>query len=80
MACRIILPTPRDLKDPDGWRLSNFRKMRHPAVLERWVDSISGVRRHGWVRVFCFDMVGDVRGSIDPIFSGVGSETCDIVR
>ena len=34
---------PRDLKEPDGWRSSSLRKMRHLAERERTVDSTSGV-------------------------------------
>ncbi len=41
------LPTPRDLKEPDGWRFSSLRKMRQPAALERAEDSMRGVEIHG---------------------------------
>lgn len=38
---------PRDLKEPEGWRFSSLRKMRHPAALDRAADSINGVETHG---------------------------------
>lgn len=57
-----------DLKDPDGWRSSSFRKILlhaisvwidskvgcsyHPATLDSAADSISGVSIHG----FCIVM------------------------
>lgn len=47
MALRMKLPTPRDLKEEEGWRFSSLRKMRQPAARERTADSWRGVLRQG---------------------------------
>lgn len=43
------LPTPRDLNEPDGWRRSSLRKIRHPASLDSLADSINGVSIQGFL-------------------------------
>lgn len=57
------LPMPRDLKEPDGWRFSSFRKMRQEAALERAEDSMSGVVIQGLGRGS--DAILDAERSID---------------
>src|SRR2546423_2760281 len=42
-----MFPTPRILKDPDGWSRSSFARTWRPAAAEREVDGIQGVLIHG---------------------------------
>jgi hypothetical protein len=42
-----MLPTPRILNDPDGWRSSSFAKTWHLAAVESDSDATHGVLIHG---------------------------------
>lgn len=37
----------RDLKEPEGWTFSSFRKILHPAARDRGGEKMSGVSTHG---------------------------------
>ena len=45
--CHIKFPTPRILKEPEGWRRSSFAKTWQPAAAERDSDAMHGVLIQG---------------------------------
>lgn len=42
-----MLPIPRDLNEPEGWRFSSLRYMLHPAERERGREWMRGVSIQG---------------------------------